>query len=122
MLRQKYTDSAFNFEAKLRPTLKNMNNCTNPQAPNTTVPHLLPYLLLRDRSIGEMLGTLKIIKRNCFYLNIGLFFFSDLNQSTSSLITTCVIPWEMNAVDFGLTTIYDWFGMSINILPFVKAM
>jgi SH2 domain-containing protein 3C len=56
LLRQKYTDSAFNFEAKLRPTLKNMNDCTNPQAPNTTVPHLLPYALIKDRTIEDILG------------------------------------------------------------------
>lgn len=56
ILRQKYTDSAFNFEAKLRPQLKNMNNCTNPQAPNTTVPHLMPYILLKDRAMTDMLG------------------------------------------------------------------
>lgn len=55
-LRQKYTDSAFNFEAKLRPTLKSMNDCSNPQAPNTTIPHLLPYLLIKDRSIEDVLG------------------------------------------------------------------
>lgn len=55
-LRQKYTESAFNFEAKLRPMLKNMNNCTNPQAPNTTVPHILPYVLVKDRNIHELLG------------------------------------------------------------------
>jgi SH2 domain-containing protein 3C len=58
MLRQKYTDSAFNFEAKLRPTLKSMNECSNPQAPNTTIPHLLPYLLIKDRSIEDVLGKL----------------------------------------------------------------
>lgn len=56
VLRQKYTDSAFNFEAKLRPTLKCMNDCSNPQAPNTTIPHILPYILLRDRTIDEVLG------------------------------------------------------------------
>lgn len=56
ILRQRYTDSAFNFEAKLRPTLKCMNDCSNPQAPNTTVPHLLPYVLLRDRGIADILG------------------------------------------------------------------
>lgn len=69
LLRQKYTDSAFNFEAKLRPTLTNMNNCTNPQAPNTTVPHLLPYILLKDRSINELLGT----KINYLYRKIFIF-------------------------------------------------
>lgn len=56
MLRQKFTDSAFNFEAKLKPTLKNMNDCSNPQAPNTTVPHLLPYILLKDRLIDDIIG------------------------------------------------------------------
>lgn len=55
-LRQKFTDSAFNFEAKLKPTLKCMNDCSNPQAPNTTVPHLLPYILLKDRGIDDILG------------------------------------------------------------------
>lgn len=84
-LRQKYTDSAFNFEAKLRPTLKNMNDCSNPQAPNTTVPHLLPYVLLRDRKIEDILG---------------------LTQPTSTLITSCLTPWETNAADFGLTIMF----------------
>ena len=56
ILRQNFTDSAFNFEAKLRPTLKNMNECTNPQAPNTTIPHLLPYMLLMDRTTDDMIG------------------------------------------------------------------
>lgn len=50
ILRQKYTDSAFNFEAKLRPTLKSMNESTNPLAPNTTIPHLLPILLLYEHT------------------------------------------------------------------------
>lgn len=61
ILRQRYTESAFNFEAKLRPTLKNMNNCTNPQAPNTTVPHILPYILLKDRSINDLLGEFECV-------------------------------------------------------------
>lgn len=53
-LRQKFTDSAFNFEAKLRPQWKNMNSCTNPLAPNTTILHILPYILLRDRTIDDV--------------------------------------------------------------------
>lgn len=41
-----------------------MNNCTNPQAPNTTVPHLMPYILLKDRAMTDMLGKyLKIEKK-----------------------------------------------------------
>lgn len=56
ILRQKFTDSAFNFEAKLRPTLKSMNECTNPQAPNTTIPHLLPCVLLQQRTLEDIVG------------------------------------------------------------------
>lgn len=74
-LRQKYTESAFNFEAKLRPTLKNMNNCTNPQAPNTTVPHILPYVLLKDRNINDLLGELD---KSIFYYRLILNCISPL--------------------------------------------
>jgi len=87
VLRQQYTDSAFNFEAKLRPTLKSMNECTNPQAPNTTIPHLLPFFLLQERSEESLLqGT-----------NTG---------PPSSALNTCIIPWEVNSTDFGLATMF----------------
>lgn len=33
-----------------------MNECTNPQAPNTTIPHLLPYVLLQERTLEDVLG------------------------------------------------------------------
>lgn len=56
LLRQKHTDEAFSFEAKLRPTLRSMNECTNPQAPNTTLPHLLPIALLGERGPEDILG------------------------------------------------------------------
>lgn len=82
-LRQKYTDSAFNFEAKLRPTLKSMNSCSNPQAPNTTIPHLLPLILLLERNIDDFL----------------------LQTHQNSLTTTCVGGWESNSQDFGLSTL-----------------
>ncbi|XP_031617097.1 breast cancer anti-estrogen resistance protein 3 homolog isoform X2 [Contarinia nasturtii] len=88
MLRQKYTDSAFNFEAKLRPQWKNMNSCTNPVAPNTTIPHILPYVLLRDRNVTDMLNHMN---------QIG---------PPSSLITVCISPWENSSVDFGLSTVF----------------
>ncbi|XP_055295653.1 breast cancer anti-estrogen resistance protein 3 homolog isoform X3 [Sitodiplosis mosellana] len=88
MLRQKYTDSAFNFEAKLRPQFKNMNSCTNPLAPNTTVPHILPFILLRDRTVTDMLN--------------------HMNQPgpPSSLATVCILHWENSSADFGLTTVH----------------
>ncbi|XP_036232409.1 breast cancer anti-estrogen resistance protein 3 homolog isoform X2 [Bactrocera oleae] len=86
ILRQKYTDSAFTFEAKLRPTLISMNECSNPQAPNTTVPHVLLYALLKDRSIID------IISAN----NINL-------DDRCSLYGTCITAWEAKADDFGMT-------------------
>lgn len=57
LLRQKHTDEAFNFEAKLRPTLRAMNESANPQAPNTSLPHLLPIVLLGERCSEDVLGT-----------------------------------------------------------------
>jgi hypothetical protein len=59
LLRQRFTDSAFNFEAKLRPILKSMNDCSNPQAPNTTIPHILPYILIKDRTVDDLLGNIQ---------------------------------------------------------------
>ncbi|CAG9865035.1 unnamed protein product [Phyllotreta striolata] len=81
MLRQKYTDSAFNFEAKLRPTLKNMNSCSNPQAPNTTIPHLLPLILLLERNMVDF-----------------------LNPNEQDLLSQMTLGfWEWNTQDFGIT-------------------
>ncbi|XP_054082765.1 breast cancer anti-estrogen resistance protein 3 homolog isoform X2 [Zeugodacus cucurbitae] len=86
ILRQKYTDSAFTFEAKLRPTLTSMNECSNPQAPNTTVPHVLLYALLKDRPIIDIIGV----------NNVNL-------DDRCSLYGTCITAWEAKADDFGMT-------------------
>ncbi|XP_072158817.1 breast cancer anti-estrogen resistance protein 3 homolog isoform X2 [Bemisia tabaci] len=85
ILRQKFTDSAFNFEAKLRPTLKNMNECSNPQAPNTTIPHILPILLLQEKTADEILD--------------------DTFSENNNLISTCINSWETSA-DLGLGTFF----------------
>ncbi|XP_055714027.1 SH2 domain-containing protein 3C [Phlebotomus papatasi] len=81
-LRQHFTESAFTFEAKLRPTLKSMNDASNPQAPNTCLPHLLPYVLLKDRRLEEVIGS---------------------SATSSPLINACIAPWESSASDFGLS-------------------
>lgn len=88
VLRQRFTDSAFNFEAKLRPTLKSMNECSNPQAPNTTIPHLLPFLLLNARPAEAMVSGAS----SC-----------GLPQST---VNACIAPWESSTSDFGLGTMW----------------
>ncbi|XP_055543891.1 breast cancer anti-estrogen resistance protein 3 homolog isoform X1 [Wyeomyia smithii] len=86
-LRQKYTDSAFNFEAKLRPTLNSMNDCSNPQAPNTTIPHILPYILLKDRTINDIM-------------------IDPSQAQSSSLVASCVTPWETITQDFGFSILF----------------
>ncbi|XP_033149171.1 SH2 domain-containing protein 3C isoform X1 [Drosophila busckii] len=83
ILRQKYTDSAFTFEAKLRPTLSSMNEASNPQAPNTTVPHVLLYALLIDRPLLDIINHANMDERPALY-------------------TTCIAPWESKADDFGM--------------------
>ncbi|XP_063848304.1 breast cancer anti-estrogen resistance protein 3 homolog isoform X7 [Scylla paramamosain] len=75
-VRQKFTDSAYNFESKLRSTLKSMNECTNPQAPNTTIPHLLPFLLLCERDLNDIYA---------------------MHRHSSS-----ILQWESTASDYGL--------------------
>ncbi|XP_063993591.1 breast cancer anti-estrogen resistance protein 3 homolog isoform X3 [Diachasmimorpha longicaudata] len=84
LLRQKHTDEAFNFEAKLRPTLRAMNECTNPQAPNTTLPHLLPVALLGERGLDDVLGTV----------------------ATSGLVAAILSSWENSAPDCGLSIVW----------------
>lgn len=84
-LRQQYTDTAFNFEANLRPTFKNMNNCTDPLAPNTSIPHLMPFILLLERTLDN-------------FLNM------DEYNSLSSL---CLGTWEGNSHDLGLGILFN---------------
>ncbi|XP_049529798.1 breast cancer anti-estrogen resistance protein 3 homolog isoform X1 [Anopheles darlingi] len=85
-LRQKFTDSAFNFEAKLRPTLNSMNDCSNPQAPNTTIPHILPYVLVKDRTINDI--------------------FATPTSPCPTLVASCVTPWETITQDFGFSVLF----------------
>ncbi|XP_018319625.1 SH2 domain-containing protein 3C isoform X2 [Agrilus planipennis] len=83
LLRQRYTNTAFNFEAKLKPTLKNMDNCSNPQAPNTTIPHLLPMILLLEKTSESFLPS------------------NEQNQDLPFMTT-----WHSNSQDFGLSILH----------------
>ncbi|KAI4504499.1 hypothetical protein M0802_000049 [Mischocyttarus mexicanus] len=85
LLRQKHTEEAFSFEAKLRPTLRAMNECTNPQAPNTTLPHLLPIALLEERGPEDVLGFVV----------------------PSGLAAAILSPWENSAPDCGLFIVWS---------------
>ncbi|XP_023316151.1 SH2 domain-containing protein 3C [Trichogramma pretiosum] len=84
LLRQKHTDEAFTFEAKLRPTLRAMNECTDPQAPNTTIPHILPIALLNERTQDDVLG----------------------KTPPSALAAAVLSPWENSAADCGLSIMW----------------
>ncbi|XP_023291492.2 breast cancer anti-estrogen resistance protein 3 homolog isoform X1 [Lucilia cuprina] len=97
LLRQKYTDDAFMFEAKLRPTLTSMNECSNPQAPNTTVPHVLLYALLMDRPVFDILN------------------FNSTTEK-SSLYNMCITSWESRADDFGMYINYAHLDSSRSFL------
>lgn len=98
VLRQRFTDAAFNFEAKLRPTLKSMNECANPQAPNTTIPHLLPFLLLHARPTeagsGAALGAQGTSQAVCS------------PACSPSTLSACLAPWESSTSDLGLGTLW----------------
>jgi SH2 domain-containing protein 3C len=84
-----------------------MNDCTNPQAPNTTIPHLLPYLLIKDRSIEDVLGELCAKKEALEgFLRLIRVLFADPTIPQSSLVRTCVMPFEMNTQDFGFSILY----------------
>ncbi|KAK8738689.1 hypothetical protein OTU49_004010 [Cherax quadricarinatus] len=79
-VRQKFTDSAFNFESKLRSTVKAMNECTNPQAPNTTIPHILPFILLCERDLNDIYS---------------------MHKHGSS-----ILQWESTASDYGMQMLF----------------
>ncbi|XP_026682920.1 breast cancer anti-estrogen resistance protein 3-like [Diaphorina citri] len=87
VLRQKFTDSAFSFEAKLRPTLKSMNECTNPNAPNTTIPYMLPLILLQERSLEDV--------------------SSQNSLECLNLVSSCITCWETSSSDFGLSILFN---------------
>ncbi|XP_050741265.1 breast cancer anti-estrogen resistance protein 3 homolog isoform X2 [Drosophila biarmipes] len=97
ILRQQYTESAFTFEAKLRPTLSIMNEASNPQAPNTTVPHVLLYALLIDRPVMDIINNSSIYDRPALY-------------------HSCIAPWELKADDFGMAINFQHLDASRGFL------
>lgn len=74
-----------------------MNEGSNPQAPNTTVPHVLLYVLLKDRPISDILSTGE--RSN---VNRTPITKDELRSTTSSLYETCVTTWESKSDDFGM--------------------
>lgn len=77
-LRQRHTDTALAYETKLRPALKNMQECSNPQAPNTCLPYLLSLLLILEHS------------------------FQGLSAAPRKDAIAELLPWEHSTADYGL--------------------
>nr|CAD7431702.1 unnamed protein product [Timema monikensis] len=90
VLRQKFTDSAFNFEAKLRPTLKNMNE---------------EILGKMSREILGMMSReiLGVMSREI--LDLTPPRDHRLTSSSSSVVASSLGPWE-STPDLGLGTLY----------------
>ena len=82
-----------------------MNDCSNPQAPNTTIPHLLPYLLIKDRTVEDVLGMLTLLTKLRTFSNPFLKI-SDQTIPQSSLVRTCIVPFETNTQDFGFSIMF----------------
>lgn len=99
VLRQKFTETAYTFDAKLKPTFNFINDCTSPQPPNISVPQILIYSILKDRKIEDCLNTSPIA-----------------NTKNATILSTCISPWETNADDFGLLTTFNHLNSARDFL------
>ncbi|XP_054714862.1 SH2 domain-containing protein 3C-like isoform X2 [Uloborus diversus] len=100
-LRQSFTENAFTYETKLRPTLKNMQECSNPQAPNTCVPYLMSLILIMQKH-NEIVS-----EQDCFPQieekpHISSFDTLSSSNKEKSKILSLGLQWEQTAADYGL--------------------
>lgn len=93
LLRQKHTESAYNFEARLRPLLKLMADGSNPHAPNTTIPDLHSAILLWQATLESLLDDGVSIPHLNFHLSTtGPDYGLDLLNQHLNLIRS----WSLN--------------------------
>lgn len=90
-MRQNFTENAFTYETKLRPTLKSMQECSNPQAPNTCIPYLLSLITILQRHI-------EVIENN--ELNAEPQVEPSGKKTVNVL--SLGLQWEQSASDYGL--------------------
>lgn len=96
-LRRLHTDSALMFETKLRPTLKAMQECTNPQAPNTCIPYLYSLATILQRHLQVVTADPVQPKQ----AEQPVTTLSG-NQSPLSAVPTLGLQWEQTSADYGL--------------------
>ncbi|XP_015915187.2 breast cancer anti-estrogen resistance protein 3 homolog [Parasteatoda tepidariorum] len=89
-LRQACTENAFTYETKLRPMLKNMQECSNPQAPNTSIPYLMSLIHILQHLTEPEEPT------------IPLESLSSSSHKEKGKVLSLGLPWEQTAADYGL--------------------
>lgn len=102
-LRQNFTENAFMYETKLRPTLKNMQECSNPQAPNTCIPYLLSLILILQRHLDIISGQEEFQLENEEKLHTPQIESLSSNKEKGKIkILNLGLQWEQTAADYGL--------------------
>ncbi|KAA0196636.1 hypothetical protein HAZT_HAZT004292 [Hyalella azteca] len=102
MVRQKFTDSAFSFESKLRSTLKAMNECNNPQAPNTIIPHILPFILLCERDLEDIYSLRRKVSNSITLVQVSDNINIDFISENLYVDDESLVQWESATSDYGL--------------------
>ncbi|KAG1659580.1 Breast cancer anti-estrogen resistance protein 3 [Nymphon striatum] len=94
-LRQNYTRTAFTYETKLRPTMKAMHDSTNPEAPNTCIPHVIPMAILLDQ----------------------IFEPNEIDKKTKPVLN---VPWEEPGIDYGLHLLFRHLDTGRNFVKHIN--
>ncbi|XP_055953438.1 SH2 domain-containing protein 3C-like isoform X4 [Argiope bruennichi] len=97
-LRQTCTENAFTYETKLRPTLKNMQECSNPQAPNTCIPYLLSLILILQRHLDLQSSIICLEEKS---VSVPFETLSSTTKEKGKVLSLG-LPWEQTAADYGL--------------------
>ncbi|KFM83457.1 SH2 domain-containing protein 3C, partial [Stegodyphus mimosarum] len=100
-LRQTCTENAFTYETKLRPTIKNMQECSNPQAPNTCIPYLLSLILILQQHLDILSGK-DFSQENEEKPHISPLESLSSSNKERAKVLTLGLPWEKTAADYGL--------------------
>ncbi|GIY21730.1 hypothetical protein CEXT_486311 [Caerostris extrusa] len=104
-LRQTCTENAFMYETKLRPTLKNMQECSNPQAPNTCIPYLLSLILILQRHLDMQSSFESLEEIEEKPINTPIESLSSSNKEKKVAFDNDLnlgLQWEQTAADYGL--------------------
>ncbi|KAG8189215.1 hypothetical protein JTE90_013748 [Oedothorax gibbosus] len=100
-LRQTCTENAFTYETKLRPTIKNMQECSNPQAPNTCIPYLLSLIIILQRHLDHLTGQ-DLTEENDEKIQTAPSESLSTTNKEKGKVLSLGLQWEQTAADYGL--------------------